>query len=45
MQPASSLEPASDDNVSQPLVRDGALAPVGHSLESERFVEQHGGVS
>jgi hypothetical protein len=38
------VEPASDDGLAQSLVRDGALAPIGHSLESVRFVEQHHGV-
>jgi hypothetical protein len=37
------VEPSSDDGLPQSLVRDGALAPVGHSLECERFVEQHHG--
>jgi hypothetical protein len=43
LQPTSGGESAGDSDLSLSLFPHGALAPVGHSLEGERFVErQHG---
>jgi hypothetical protein len=44
--PARRTNATRHDDLMASLVHDGALAPVGHSLERERFVEQqHGGFS
>jgi hypothetical protein len=43
LQPTHGGEPASDDDLALSLFLDGALAPVGHSLEVERFIEQQHG--
>jgi hypothetical protein len=43
LKPTRGGEPTCDDDLALSFFVDGALAPVGHSLEGERFIEQQHG--